>query len=135
MRFVDSNVLIYLISDDPAEAAKRRRAQDLLEQVDLCLSTQVLGEFYVQVTRSNRSGALQHDDAVALVESFTRYPVQAVTEQIVRAALATRAGRGISYWDALIVEAARAIGASTVLSEDLQDGQDFDGVRIHNPFR
>lgn len=135
MRFVDSNVLIYLVSNDPAEADKRERAMGLLESVDLCLSSQVLGEFYVQVTRRTRDGALEHEDALALVESFTRYPVQAVTEQIVRAALGTRGRRAISYWDALIVESARAAGAEHVLSEDLQDGEDFEGVVVRNPFR
>lgn len=135
MRFVDSNVLIYLVSTDPAESAKRAVALDLLNDSDLCLSTQVLGEFYVQATRGSRAKPLGHSDAVALLESFGRYPVQPVTHAVVKSALATRARFGVSYWDAAIVEAARAAGAEVVLSEDLQNGQDFAGVLIANPFQ
>jgi predicted nucleic acid-binding protein len=51
------------------------------------------------------------------------------------AALASRQTFGISYWDAAIIEAARAMGCTSVLSEDLDDGQDYDGVRVVNPFR
>jgi predicted nucleic acid-binding protein len=47
----------------------------------------------------------------------------------------TRARFGISYWDAAILEASRALGCSTVLSEDLADETDYDGVRVENPFR
>ncbi len=134
MRFIDSNVLIYSVSNEPAEAAKRRTAEVVLEATDLCLSTQVLSEFYAQATRASRPEPLFHHDAVAIVESLTRYPIQPLTVAVVRAALAARARYTISYWDAAIIEAARVIGATEVLTEDLQDGQDFEGVRIVNPF-
>jgi predicted nucleic acid-binding protein len=51
------------------------------------------------------------------------------------AALATRQQFGISYWDAAILEAGRALGCDVVLSEDLSDGEDYAGVRVENPFR
>jgi predicted nucleic acid-binding protein len=54
---------------------------------------------------------------------------------LVLAAMETRDRFGISYWDAAIVEAARTLGCAEVLSEDLSHGQDFDGVRVLNPFR
>jgi predicted nucleic acid-binding protein len=50
------------------------------------------------------------------------------------AAIATKQRFGISYWDAAIIEAARALGCDVVLSEDLNDGQDYAGVRVQNPF-
>jgi predicted nucleic acid-binding protein len=53
----------------------------------------------------------------------------------VLAALATRERYGISYWDAAILEACRSLGCDVVLSEDLNDGQDYGGVRVENPFR
>ncbi len=56
------------------------------------------------------------------------------TTPVMLAALATRQRFGISYWDAAILEAARAIGCRTVLSEDLADGADYAGVRVENPF-
>jgi predicted nucleic acid-binding protein len=61
--------------------------------------------------------------------------VQEVTVSLSRRALSSAAQWNISYWDAAIVEAAREAGCSTLLSEDLQDGMDFGGVRIVNPFR
>jgi predicted nucleic acid-binding protein len=109
-------------------------ARALLDAEDLALSVQVLQEFYVQATRASRPDPLSHEHAVNLVEAWRRYPVEAVTEDILLAAFAARRRWDISYWDAAIVEAARSAGCTTVLSEDLQDGMDFGGVRVVNPF-
>jgi len=70
-----------------------------------------------------------------LVESWLRFQVQENSVASLQNALATVARWGISYWDAAIVEAARAARCDTLLSEDLQDGMDFAGVRVRNPFR
>ncbi len=135
MRFVDTNILLYAISTASDETAKALVARELLRSHDLALSTQVLQEFYVQATRASRTSRLQHDEAVALIATWQRYPVQDVTIGVVHRALEASARWQISYWDAAIVEAARAAGCETVLSEDLQHGQAFDGVRVMNPFR
>ena len=135
MRFVDTNVLVYAANTSPREAAKSAVARSLLASDDLALSVQVLQEFYVQATRVTRPNPLPHDQAVALVEAWLRFPTQDLTPSLLQAALATTARFRISYWDAAIVEAARILGCRIVLSEDLNDGQDFDGVRIENPFR
>jgi predicted nucleic acid-binding protein len=134
MRFADTNVLLYAVSTDPAEVGKALIANEILEDRELCLSAQVLQEFYVQATRASREDSLSHDHAAALVETFLRYRIEPITASIVAAALATGARYGISYWDAAIVEAARSGGCDLVLSEDLQDGRVFDGVRVENPF-
>jgi predicted nucleic acid-binding protein len=63
-----------------------------------------------------------------------RFPVQETTTAVLLAALATRQRFGISYWDAAILEAGRALGCDLVLSEDLSDGEDYAGVRVENPF-
>ena len=130
--FVDSNILIYAISKSPGEKDKASKANELLNAVDLALSVQVLQEFYVQATRAQR---LSHERATLLVKSFCRYPVQEMTLSLVEAALRTTERFQISYWDAAIIEAARSLGCREVLSEDLNDGQDFGGVRVVNPFR
>lgn len=135
MRFVDTNVLLYAISRDEDERAKAARANDILDGGDIGLSVQVLQEFYVQATRSGRADPLQHDQAASLVEAFLRFPTADLTPPIMRAAFETRVRFGISYWDAAIIEAARALGCEVVLSEDLGDGQDYAGVRVENPFR
>jgi len=135
VRFVDTNVLLYSVSRSPEERAKASIARELLRHQDLALSVQVLQEFYVQTTRQSRDDRLRHDQAIRLIESFCRYPVQELTLSIVRAAFVTRARWRLSYWDAAILEAARTSGCEIVLSEDLSDGEDYSGVRVENPFR
>ncbi len=134
MRFVDTNVLIYAACPPPNDVAKAERAAELLRTADIALSAQVLQEFYVQATRATRPGALTHDDARRMVRSLQRFPVQPVTAQVVNDALALRERFQINYWDAAILAAARVAGCDTVYTEDLNDGQDYDGVRVVNPF-
>lgn len=135
MRFIDTNVLLYAVSTAADERAKRERAADLLAGRDLALSVQVLQEFYVQATRASRPDPLTHRQAEDLVVSFLRFPTQDITAGLMRAAMATRDRFQLSYWDAAILEAARALGCDVVLSEDLGDGQDYDGVGVIDPFR
>jgi predicted nucleic acid-binding protein len=135
VRFVDTNILLYAVSTDPAEAAKATTARALLESTDLALSVQVLQEFYVQATRPTRQHRLSHEQASLLVEAWLRFPVQDTTVPIMQAACATARVSAISNWDAAVVEAARALGCATLLSEDLADGRDYAGVRIENPFK
>lgn len=134
MRFVDTDVLLYAISQDAHEQEQAVIARDILAERDLGLSVQVLQEFYVQATRDSRADRLTHEQAAELVDSFERFPVQEATLALVHAALDTRQRFGISYWDAAILEAARTLGCDVVLSEDLNDGQDYAGVRVENPF-
>lgn len=135
VRFIDTNVLLYSISNDPAEKEKAERATTILQDHDLVVSAQVLQEFYVQATRSSRPGPLTHDQAAGLVTTFMRFPVQETTRQLVVAAMTAKERFSISYWDAAIIEAARLAGCDVVLSEDLSDGTDYGGVRVEDPFR
>lgn len=134
VRFVDTNILLYAISGDPAEHSKAARANEILDAGDVGLSVQVLQEFYVQSTRASRADAITHDQAEGLIESWCRFPLQVTTIEVMRAALATRQRFGISYWDAAILEAGRALGCDVVLSEDLDSATDYDGIRVENPF-
>jgi predicted nucleic acid-binding protein len=133
VRFVDTNVLLYAVSGDKADVAKATRAAVLLNEPDLALSTQVMQEFYVQATRATGT-SLPHDIVVAFLDTLARYPIQAVTWDLVRSACATARRWQLNYWDAAIIEAARALDCAIVLSEDLQHGQDFAGVGVVNPF-
>ena len=134
MRFVDTSVLLYAVSKAPEEKAKAELARGLLEERDLALSVQVLQEFYVQATRRGKKDPLTHEQAVLLIESWLRFPVQENTVELLRAAFATCKRFGLSYWDAMIIEAARAFGCGTVLSEDFSSDQDYNGIRVTNPF-
>ncbi|WP_421994159.1 PIN domain-containing protein [Reyranella sp.] len=134
-RFLDTNILLYSISRDPAEAAKRERAVALLGATDLGLSAQVLQEFYVQATRPTRDDALPHEVAAGLVRAWARFPVQEISLAVVMTALEIRVSHGFSYWDSAIVAAAQALGCRELLSEDMSHGRRVGGVKIVNPFR
>jgi predicted nucleic acid-binding protein len=135
MRFVDTNILLYSVSLRLEEAQKAEIAVAILGRDDLCLSVQVLQEFYVQATRPSKPDALPHRDAVAFISKWVRFPVQEMTLALMQTAFSTKARWQISYWDAAIIEAARISGCDEVLSEDLNHGQDYGGVRVTNPFR
>ncbi len=134
MRFVDTSVLLYAISRDPAEQQKAARANTLLGSRDLGLSVQVLQEFYVEVTRESRTDRLTYEQATALVDAFRRFPVQDMTVGVSLAAMSTGQRFHVSYRDATVIEAARALGCDFVLTEDLSDGGEYAGIRVTNPF-
>ena len=133
--FLDTNVLLYSISRDAREAAKRERAVALLERDEGALSVQVLQEFYVQATRSTRPDPLPHDIAAGLIATWTRFTVQDITLSILMGALEITTSHGLSYWDSAIVAAARALGCRELYSEDMSHGQEIEGVIIINPFQ
>lgn len=137
MKFVDTNILLYAISKDPAERRKTDIAIEILDSPvgELALSVQVLQEFYVQATRVSREGALPHRLAEDYLDHWQALEVQDSTLDLFRAAVASSRRFKVSYWDAAIIEAARMRGCDTVLSEDLSDGQSYRGVRVRNPFR
>ena len=134
MRFVDTNILLYRVSTDPLERRKQEVAATILVSRDLCLSVQVLQEFYVQATRPSLPDPISHADALALIRSWKRYPVQVMDVELVERALSAKERWQLSYRDAAILEAARASECELLLSEDLNHGQDYDGVSVVNPF-
>jgi predicted nucleic acid-binding protein len=134
-RFLDTNVLLYSISRDRAEAAKRERAVALLDNDDNALSVQVLQEFYVQATRPSRRDAVPHEIAAGLIRTWLRFTVQEITTPLMLEALRIKAAHRLSYWDAAIVAAARALGCRELLSEDMAHGREIEGTMIINPFR
>jgi len=130
--FVDTNVVVYAF--DRADPVKQRIAIELLESDDrLVLSTQVLLETWWVLTR-RLAEPLKESEASRVIDELSSLPVVATDPQLVQQAIRINRRFNIAIWDALVIEAARAAGCTTVLSEDLQTGQDFDGVRIKNPF-
>lgn len=133
--FFDTNVLVYLF--DAYAPEKQRGARELFEQHSLggslLLSTQVLQEFYVTVTRK-LSEPLSGPEALSAVRHFASFsPTQVDTDLIVRGAERSLRER-FSFWDGLILEAALSGGATRLLSEDLQHGREVAGLVIENPF-
>lgn len=134
--FLDTNVLVYLFdADDPA---KQRRAQDLLSnrelRAQLILSTQVLQEFYVSVTRKLTT-PLDPEAAFQAVQDLAAFPVVQIDPPLILLAIQRSRKAKVSFWDALILETALAAGATLLYSEDFQDGAVFGGLRVANPFK
>ncbi len=133
--FVDTNVFVYAIDD--AEPAKRDIAKGVLasgEYGELVLSSQVLGEFYVTVTRK-LAGRVSEADAERGLNRLCQHPVVPVDQTLVRSAVQISRSSQISYWDGLVVAAAARAGCERLLTEDLNDGQVIGSVCIENPFR
>ena len=133
--FLDTNILLYSISQNPAESLKRDRALALLDDDLGALSIQVLQEFYVQSTRASRADALPHELAAGLIEAWTRFRIQDMTLPVLNIALRIRKTYGFSFWDSAIVAAALALGCDRVYTEDLTHGQVVEGLAIIDPFR
>lgn len=133
--FVDSNVLIYV--RDSADADKQAQAAAWMAELWRShrgrLSSQVLSEFYVNVTQKLRPG-LDRESARADVRALSAWQPISLDEQVFDEAWHIQDRYGLSFWDALIVGAARVCGCGYVLSEDLQEGQDLAGVRVVSPF-
>jgi predicted nucleic acid-binding protein len=133
--FFDTNVLLRLF--DNREPDKKAAAQELIEkevEADRAsLSTQVLQEFYVNVTRKLAS-PLSPEEAGARVRDFSMLPLVQVDAPLILAAIERARPMSFSFWDALIVEAALKAGAARLLTEDLQHGQVIEGMRVENPF-
>jgi predicted nucleic acid-binding protein len=131
--FFDTNVLIY--ADDKATPAKQRRAIDLVAEHRRSgtgvVSMQVLQEYFVTVTRK-----LHVDARVARrkVELLAEFDVAAPEIADILGAIDLHRLHGFSFWDALVLRSAKQAGCRVVLSEDMQEMREIDGVRIVNPF-
>jgi len=132
--FVDTNILVYAYDADAG--VKRDRAVEKLRQLWETdtgrLSVQVLQEFYVNVTRKLKTTVARSTarEVVSAYGAWVREPTTA--ETILRATDIAELAQ-ISFWDALIVAAAEGVGASQLLSEDLNEGQAIAGIKVINP--
>ncbi len=132
--FVDTNVLVY--ADDCAEVAKRDRARELLRAAlregRAKVSLQVLAELFAVATRKLGLSPAEARRRVEIYASGLEVFIPRVGDLL--AAIDLCRVRQLSLWDALIVRAAQASGCRVLYTEDLQHGQDFDGLQIVNPF-
>lgn len=123
-RFFDTNVLVYLF--DASAPRKKARAQELLKQAVgeglALLSTQVLQEFFVAVTRK-LSVPLPPEQAARAVRDLAKLPTVQVDAEMILQAIETMRRYRLSFWDSLIVQAALHGGATILYTEDLQHGK------------
>ena len=129
----DTNVWVYAAGSAPEEADKKRRALALIAAGRWGVSTQVLQEFYVTVTRKI-ARPLPLADAEAWIKDMIKLPCVATTPELVQRGIAISRRCQLSYWDGAVLAAAESLGVRTVYSEDLGHGQEYEGIRVINPF-
>jgi predicted nucleic acid-binding protein len=134
IRFLDTNILLYAYDlDAPAKRAVALRfvEQSWTSPGDTAISVQVLQELHVNLGKRGVPQA----EATQIVRDLSIWPVVDNTLDLLQAGLDEQARWKTSLWDALILAAARASGARELITEDLNHGQDYDGIQVINPFR
>jgi predicted nucleic acid-binding protein len=133
--FVDTNILAY--AHDASETARQPAARGVLAELwrsrTGALSTQVLQEFYVVTTRKY-DPPMPRREARDLVDAYSHWQLVQIDVALIISASQLEERHTLSFWDALIVEAARRAGATRLVTEDLQTGRRIAGVLIDNPF-
>ncbi len=131
--FVDTKVFVY--ADDRSARTKRVRARTVLSELirakRAVVSTQVMQEYFAAAIKKL---GLSPERARIRVERLNRLDVVLIRPELILGAIDLCRLHALSFWDALVVRSASAAGCGRLLSEDMQDGQTIDGVRIENPF-
>lgn len=133
-QFLDTNILVYAY--DSQADTKAERSQQLLEELWLsklgCISIQVLQEFYAGAT-----GKIDLDSKIItdIITELSAWKVHSPVVKDVLRAVEIQQNYHISFWDALIVNSASQLDCAVLWTEDLSDGQVYEGVRIQNPFK
>ena len=133
--FVDTNILVY--AHDLDASVKHDQAAEIVGQLwesrNGVLSTQVLQEFYVTLTRKV-SSTLSKLEARKLVQKYSNWQVVLNDSAIISQASEIEESYNLSFWDALIISAAYSQNVPMILTEDLTHGQIIEGILIENPF-
>ena len=134
--FVDTNILVYAydVTEPERRIVSQKTLSGLMRSNRLRLSTQVLQELYVTLTR--RIGdPLSPDQALYLLEHYAAWPIQTTDFALIREAVHLSRDAKLSFWDSLVVMAAVRSGAKILYTEDLSHGQIIMGLEVRNPFQ
>lgn len=135
LHFVDTNVLVY--AHDGTAGDKGTRAREVVHKLwrsgEGCLSVQVLQELFVTLTRKVPR-PLDVDGAAVIVSDFSAWRTHVPNAADVVATIDIHRLAGISFWDAMIIRSAAKLACPVLYSEDLNEGQVYDGVRVVDPF-
>lgn len=132
--FLDSNILLYACSAATADVEKKVIAGRLIVEADFALSAQVLQEFISNAMRKKALG-ISESGIDATMELSRQVHVLPITRELVISAIILRRQFQLSHWDSTILAAARELGCHTLYTEDLNHGQDYNGVQAINPFQ
>ena len=132
--FLDSNILVYFIDerDSRKQSVARKLIGDLIASGGGHISTQSLQEFYNVTTKKH--GCTKENARKAVEYYSAAFPVYCLNPKDILVAIGISIKTQFSFYDSLILAAAKALGCDVVYSEDLSHGQVVDGVRIENPF-
>lgn len=131
--FVDTNILIYAADESASDERKTRIARELLRQRELRFSVQVLNEFTVNARHPSKLNFTPQQENDWL-SRWLLFPIAPLTIDTFVAARVIHSRYQVSHWDSLILASAREAGCAVVYSEDLGNGQEYDGVKVVNPF-
>jgi predicted nucleic acid-binding protein len=132
--FLDTNVLLYAASGSPVEAEKRIIARQIMRSENFGISTQVLQEFFVNAVRKSHI-KMSPVNARIWMSGLDERPCLIVDRDLINLSVAKSIRFKIGYFDAAILAAAEAMGASTLYSEVLSHGQSYGPVKVVNPFK
>ena len=135
LQFVDTNVIVY--AHDLSAGEKHERASQIIKELweseGGCLSVQVLQEFYVTTTLKV-ARPMDPETAGRIIRELSHWHIHSPEAADVLGAIELHRRAGISFWDAMILWSARKLGCTSLLSEDLNPDQVYNGVRVLNPF-
>lgn len=131
--FLDTNIVVYAASAREEDDNKRLIALEIISEGGFATSAQVHQEFYNTVTRKN-DPKMAHDEALGWLDDLARFKVVPITRELVAEGARFAERFQLSYWDGAIIAAAHTAGTNEILSEDLNNGQQYGSVRVINPF-
>ena len=133
MKFLDTNIFLDAGSQAPEDREKREIAAALILPLDFAISTQVVQE-YIANALGKKSLGLTESGVERTLDTLRAVPILPITFDLVLDAWSIRKRYGISQWDASIIGAAKELHCELLYTEDLNNGQTYDGVTVVNPF-
>ncbi len=131
--FIDTNILVYAANSAARDGRKKQIAREIILLPRLHLSVQVLNEFIAVSRNPNKLNFARDQEAMWMREWF-ELKINALTFSTFQMALELHMAYQLSHWDSLIIASARESSCQIVYSEDMNHGQNYDGVTVINPF-
>ncbi len=129
---MDTNIFVYALDehDKQKKEQSRQLLQNTIQEETGVISTQVLQELYVVGTTKLKIDSILMKN---ILHSFENLEVVIIDIDLIKEAIDVSVLNRVSFWDALILAAAKRAHASTIWSEDFSTGQRYDGIVVVNP--